>query len=322
MTDLALAPADAKAPADGATAAAALANRIEIPRRLPPRSDDGEPLRHLSHSSYALWVNCKEAWRLRYLQQRREPTSGAMFLGSRVDDALTLYHQRILEHGERLDLTQVTDAYRDLWRTALEAEEQGRGVDWSEIHPQAAFELGVQALELTFAQLVPRLGEPVAVQRRLEFTLAPGITEWTIVCYLDLETRASTIGGEAIDRVVDYKVKGSLVGQATADRDPQASLYLAGRWLENRPAAEFAFAQIAKPGRQRRQMCAALIATQRTHGQLRAALARIALAAAEIDAYHRRFGADRPWGFADPTSWKCSERFCSAWSSCPGGRGL
>ena len=322
MTDLALAPADAHAPAEGAAAAAALASRIEIPRRLPPRSDDGEPIRHLSHSSYALWVTCKDAWRLRYLQQRREPTSGAMFLGSRVDDALTLYHRRILEHGNRLDLAQVIDAYRDLWRTTLEAEERERGVDWSDIHPHAAFELGVQALELTFAQLVPRLGEPVAVQRRLEFTLAPGLTEWTVVCYLDLETRSRTLTGEPLDRVVDYKVKGSLIGQPTADRDPQASLYLAGRWLEGRPVAEFVFAQIAKPGRQRKQMSAALITTRRTHGQLRAALARIALAAAEIDAYYRRFGPDRPWGFADPTSWKCSERFCSAWSSCPGGAGL
>jgi hypothetical protein len=59
MTDLALAPAGASALADGALAAAALAARIEVPRRLPPRHD-GEPIRHLSHSSYALWVSCKE----------------------------------------------------------------------------------------------------------------------------------------------------------------------------------------------------------------------------------------------------------------------
>jgi hypothetical protein len=57
MSDLALAPADT--PAQGATTAAALAARIDVPRRLPPRHD-GEPIRHLSHSSYALWVNCKE----------------------------------------------------------------------------------------------------------------------------------------------------------------------------------------------------------------------------------------------------------------------
>jgi hypothetical protein len=51
-------------------------------------------------------------------------------------------------------------------------------------------------------------------------------------------------------------------------------------------------------------------------------LARIALAAGQIAALHEHFGPDQPWGFADPTGWKCSERFCSAWASCPGGAGL
>ena len=75
-----------------------------------------------------------------------------------------------------------------------------------------------------------------------------GLTEWTVLCYLDLETRASTPSGEPLDRIVDYKVKGTPIGQQKADRDPQASLYLAGRWLEGRPVEEFAFAQIARPG--------------------------------------------------------------------------
>ena len=320
MTELVLTPADA--PTQGATTAAGLAARIDVPRRLPPRHD-GEPIRHLSHSSYALWVNCKEAWRLRYLQGRKEPPSGSMFLGSRVDDALSLYYRKILEYDERLNIAQVKDAYRDLWHTELQAEEEEKlGVDWQDMQPDGAFELGLQALELTFEQLVPKLGEPLAVQRRLEFTLAPGVTEWTIVCYLDLETRGHSPAGEPIDQIVDYKVKGSLIGQPTADRDPQASLYLAGRWLEGRPAAQFAFAQIGKPGRQRRQISAALTITRRTPGQLRASLARIALAAAEIDAYYRHFGSDRPWGLADPTNWRCSARFCSAWPTCPGGAGL
>ena len=321
MTNLAIAPTDAPTSAVGTSAAAALASRIEVPRRLPPRCD-GEPIRHLSNSSYTLFLACPEAWRLKYLQRKKEPASGAMFLGSRVDDALSLYYRQILDHGERLDPAQVKDAYRDLWRTEHQAEEQQTGVDWQDIDQHAAFALGLQALELTFNQLVPKLGEPLAVQRRLEFTLAPGLVEWTIVCYLDLETRASTPSGDRIDRIVDYKVKGNPIGQQKADRDPQASLYLAGRWLEGRPAEEFSFAQIARPGRQRRQISAALITTHRTCGQLRSSLARIALAASQIDVYYRRFGSDRPWGFADPTSWKCSERFCAHWRACPGGAGL
>jgi hypothetical protein len=55
---------------------------------------------------------------------------------------------------------------------------------------------------------------------------------------------------------------------------------------------------------------------------MRATLARIALAASEIVATHERLGPDRPWGFADPTSWKCSDRYCGAFETCPGGRGL
>jgi len=321
MTNLAVAPAGAAAPAQGPTTAAELAARIPLPRQLPPRHD-GEPIQHLSHSSYSLWLVCPEAWRVRYLQQRKEPPSGAMFLGSRVDDALSLYYRRILEHHERLELAQVKDAYRDLWHTGLETEEEQLGVDWQDVPQHEGFELGLQALELTFEQLVPKLGEPLAVQRRLEFTLAPGLTEWTVVCYLDLETCGRNPAGEQLDRVVDYKVKGTPIGQQKADRDPQASLYLAGRWLEGRPAEEFSFAQIARPGRQRRQMSATLTTTRRTPGQLRAALARIALAASEIDAHYRHFGADRPWGFADPTGWKCSERFCHFWRACPGGAGL
>jgi hypothetical protein len=49
---------------------------------------------------------------------------------------------------------------------------------------------------------------------------------------------------------------------------------------------------------------------------------RIAQVARQIVACHERFGPDEPWGFADPAGWKCSERYCEAWRTCPGGAGL
>ena len=91
------------------------------------------------------------------------------------------------------------------------------------------------------------VGIPVAVQRRIEFKLAPDL-EWTIEGHLDLETQSPDLDGEPFGEIVDYKVKsGDAIGQK-ADRDPQASLYLAGRWLERRPADRFAFAQVLRPG--------------------------------------------------------------------------
>jgi hypothetical protein len=317
MSDLALGGADHTAP----VSAAELAARIPVPRRLPERYD-GEPLRHLSPSSYSLWVSCPEAWRRRYIKGEKPPPSGSMFLGSRVDDALSAYHRRILEHGDRLAVDQVLDTYRELWHNELEAERDKQGIEWEEdLIERSAFELGRQAVELAMSELVPHVGDPVDVQRRLEFTIAPDM-EWTVLCYLDLETLKEGPDGEPAPTVVDLKVKGSPLTQAQADSDPEAGIYLAGRWLENYRANELLFAQIAKPGKRRKQMSCSLVSTSRSAGQLRGMLARLALAASQIAASYERHGPDRAWGFADPTSWKCSSRYCHAWASCPGGAGL
>ena len=323
MTDLALAAADAPAPAEAAlTTAAALAARIPIPTRLPVRYD-GEPLRHLSATSYSLWISCPEAWRRKNLLGERQPKSAAMVIGSRVDEALSDYYRHQLEHGEPLPVDEVLQRYRCGWKDKLEADRERQSIVWDEFDEGTALERGARALEVTFEQLVPQLGIPVAVQRRLEFTLTPAL-EWSILGYLDLETEWPDLVGEGVvSEVVDYKVKGgNAINQATADRDPQASLYLAGCWLEGQPAERFAFAQALRAGKKRKSASTSLVRTRRTVGQLRATLARIALAATEIDAYYQRLGPERPWGFADPTSWKCSERYCTHWPTCPGGRGL
>jgi hypothetical protein len=69
-------------------------------------------------------------------------------------------------------------------------------------------------------------------------------------------------------------------------------------------------------------MSTSFVVTRRTVGQLRATLARIAQAASQIHALYERFGPDEPWGFADPSGWKCSPRYCAHYARCPGGGGL
>jgi len=119
--------AGAGQPAPAATSATKLAAHIPVPERLPERHD-GEPLRHLSPSSYALWVACPEAWRRRYIKGEKPAPTGSMLLGGRIDDALSTYFRRLLEHGDRLSLDQVLDLYRDQWPAALEAEQGGQRV--------------------------------------------------------------------------------------------------------------------------------------------------------------------------------------------------
>ena len=247
-----------------------------------------------------------------------------MFLGGRVDDALSTYYRRLLEHGDRLTLDQVHDAYRDHWTRELAAEQAKRGVQWHEdLNEPTAFRTGLDAVGLTLTELVPLIGRPVAIQCELSYALAPGL-EWTIQGFLDVETlrESAERNGDPVPAIVDYKVKNTLHSQAKADHDPQAGLYLAGRWLAGQPAEHFCFAQIGKPGSRRKQMSTAFVVTRRTVGQMRATLARIGQAASQIVALYERYGPDEPWGFADPSGWKCSPRYCSHHARCPGGGGL
>jgi hypothetical protein len=247
-----------------------------------------------------------------------------MFLGARVDDALSTYHRPLLACGERLTLDQLQDAYRDHWTRELAAEQAQRGVRFDdELDEPAAFSMGLEALTLALAELVPRFGRPVAVQRELAYALASGL-EWTIQGFLDLETLRPSEhrGDELVPAVVDYKVKSTLHSQAKADHDPQAGLYLAGRWLAGDPAEHFCFAQIGKPGKKRKTISTSFVVTRRTVSELRATLVRIAQAASQIAALYERYGPDEPWGFADPSGWKCSARYCGHYARCPGGGGL
>src|SRR3954462_13511427 len=136
-------PAAAAAPA---SARAELAARTQIPRRLPVRHD-GKRLPHLSHSSYSKFLLCPDDWRRHYLLGQRTPPSGHMFLGARVDDALSTYHRHLLACGERLTLDQLQDAYRDHWRHGLAEEQSKLGVHWDhELAEAAAFTMGLHAL--------------------------------------------------------------------------------------------------------------------------------------------------------------------------------
>ena len=164
--------------------------------------------------------------------------SGSMFLGRQVDDAITLYYRHILDHGERLSVDQVKDAFWDGWKAAAEAEREQLGIAGRPTCARTAHSNSASTRSSSpSASSIPHLGEPVAVQRQVEYTLASGL-EWSVLCYLDLETRRPDVG-ELLPAVVDYKVKTTPLTQFKADHDFQPAVYLAGRWLEGDPATHF-----------------------------------------------------------------------------------
>ena len=174
--------------------------------------------------------------------------SGSMFLGRQVDDAITLYYRHILDHGEHLSLDQVKDAFWDGWKAAAEAEREQLGIAWeTDLREDSAFKLGLDAVELTFSRAdpAPRRARRRPAKGRVHARARARVERALLPRPRD---PAAADAGALLPAVVDYKVKTTPLTQYKADHDFQPAVYLAGRWLEGDPAAQFCFAQIAKPG--------------------------------------------------------------------------
>jgi hypothetical protein len=110
---------------------------------------------------YAKWLGCPEAWRRHYILGERSPTTGAMFLGTRVDDTLTHLYTRWLAGQEPPELAELQDHYRKRWSTGLEEGQEHGGVRWeADLDQPTAFRIGQQAIERALGDLVPVLGKP------------------------------------------------------------------------------------------------------------------------------------------------------------------
>jgi hypothetical protein len=160
---------------------------LHVPTVLP-ENHRGEPLRQLSYSAVNRFQRCPEDFRRSYIRGEWGPKSGAMFLGSRVDETLTGFYRRRLD-GELLDLDALKDLYNDLWRGELAKEAARNGpVRWGDgLDADSAHALGIKALALTMTELVPRLGRPITVQRRFELKIDQRL-QWSIVGIVDLDT--------------------------------------------------------------------------------------------------------------------------------------
>ena len=173
-------------PAFGASALE-LARRIDIPTRLP-ETYKGEPLRCLSDSSISKYLTCPDEWRRHYILGERGAQSGAMFLGSCLDEMQNAYYRTRLRGGDPLNAEQLQECFEESWRLGLaEQRERFGGVRRDEGRGEAAiFDVGLSAIEVFLKRLGRQAGTPLAVQREFEFALADGL-EWTVTGRVDLD---------------------------------------------------------------------------------------------------------------------------------------
>lgn len=273
-----------------------------LPIRLPARADGGL-LEHLSATSLSCFWQCPEAFRRRYLLGERGPTSAEMLRGRVVDAAVSAHFRAMLETDRAPARSHTEAVLDDAWRREL--DDPAADIDWGDWQRAALKDSAAAALRAYLAELAPAV-RPVAVQRRFELQLHPALA-WSVIGYIDVE--------DAAGDVIDLKIKNRHVTQATADADPQATLYLLERALTGNPARRFVFHSICPTATDK----ARAIATGRSRPRLQAHVTRLAATAAAIDALDRQLGREQPWPLADPGSWKCSRRYCPHFRACQGG---
>ncbi len=77
---------------------------------------------YISPSRLNLWLKCPLAFRLRYVDRIRTPPTPAMFLGTRVHDALELFY-RHRQLGVPLPMEAAVQRIADTWEEAIEADQ-------------------------------------------------------------------------------------------------------------------------------------------------------------------------------------------------------
>lgn len=252
------------------------------------------PVSALSISSIRTLRMCPRRWRFKYVEKRYEPSGAAALLGKAFGAAEATSDHRWIDSGEPLDTDQVLDAYSDEFDYA-----KGQDVDWRGENPDKVKDGAVPAIRLYHAQ-VPSLSAPVEAERKIQLEIG----DVPFVAYLDVERE----DGSVEDRKLTGKRK---ITPDSADGDPQATAYLAGRRAEDNPAERFVFDVVINKTQPQTER----IDTTRTDEQLDHFLLDVVGAADEIE---WRVDTDT-WGYAPDGAWWCSQRWCSFWGECPAG---
>ena len=257
------------------------------------------PVRHLSHSSLALFWRCPERWRRRYVLRERESVGGPAVIGRAVGAALTARFAAQIA-GQALSLRDADDLY------LAEYDDAAPAAFFKDKEPPALLRRqGRQVLVAYLSRIAPTL-RPLSVERKVELRFDGA--QWSFVGYLDVE--------DASGELIDLKVKARHLSQAEADHSAQASAYLLARSLEGRPARRFAFHSLRR-GAKRADV--QVVRTERSAGQLEAFERRLAQTARAI----ARCVETGDWGYAAQEGWWCAagSSGCPHFAVCPGGVG-
>ena len=249
-------------------------------------------LDHLSYSSINRYLNCGKSWQFKYEQQLPEKKSSSLVFGS-------AFHATLPKHIQGgSDLRQ---AWRECWSKELALNPD---IDWGTDNQTELFNYGVQVFSnedvLSMVKNLKPLiqdGSP-CMEVKVELTV-PGVPV-PVIGFIDL------IQSNMIP--VDFKTSGRSWAQNQADKELQATFYLAALnqlGMVQFPA-KFEYIVLVKNKTPKIQR----FVTERKASDIFALFNLVG------DVYR---AMTKDVFLPNPTGWACSEKYCSFWNDCEQG---
>ena len=249
-------------------------------------------LTHLSYSSISHYLNCGRSWQFKYQQDLPEKKSSSLIFGSAIHGAIRQH----IQGGQ--DLRQ---SWRESWSKELALTPD---IECGTDNQTELFNYGVHLFSnedvLSMVKNLKPLvlnGSP-CMELKVELNI-PGVPV-PVIGYIDL------IQDSMIP--VDFKTAGRSWSQEQADKELQATFYLATlnqAGMVQLPA-KFEYIVFVKNKTPKIQR----FVTERTASDV----FRLFNLVGEV---YRAMSKDV--FLPNPTAWSCSEKYCSFWNECPQG---
>lgn len=248
-------------------------------------------LDHLSYSSISSYLLCGHAWRLRYVDKTPSPTATTLVFGSAVHGAIESY----LRSGGDLQ-----EHWRAAWAQQCERDQQ---VDWGAESPEALADEGARILA---AKKVQQGLAAVAsnfdatggvIEQRIELHV-PSVAV-PIVGYIDVITRDGVPG--------DFKTAARMWSDGKAEDDLQSLFYLAALNQAGATVPDWSFRHYVISKTQYPDMKTFEVQHSPSEIMWLFQLIQAAWRGIEAGVYPM-----------NPSTWKCSAKYCEYWDMCRG----
>lgn len=172
---------------------------------------------HLSASSLTMYVRCREQWRARYLEGRKQPPKGYQLWGTADSRAAEHNFRQKIQSHQDVPVAEVEEAFAVAVDELVDEAGGESQVEWDDGSPSAASvkDAGVK-LAAAYHEKAAPLVQPVGVEQRIEIVV-PDVAV-PVVGYLDVETA---------DVVVERKTAKQKFqqGRPSGDYTAQARVY-------------------------------------------------------------------------------------------------